>query len=169
MKELFKCEYTGELFEDYNECLKSEHKSGGTKEKFYKKVEEFVHRLRELEVEVFEDTLKYDDLLHEELTGNLSQYRYIIFEFNYNGKISKYHKRSDSVGDGRWEWGSNDVDDWIKDFEHEYVLSNRKSYKGIYDWYCEDYNVYLELDGYSLERLLQPFEGKKIKIELIED
>jgi hypothetical protein len=179
MEQLYRCRYTGQIFDSEWKCFKSEFENGDEHNKFLKLVETFIYTIeRKFRLKVDRKTLKVHDYLHENYDISLDHTRELEFYFSTNGKDRiKYFKESDPVGDGRWEWGCEDnLDSLVRDFEKTYLLPRRKKFEGRLkrEWNShEHYKTIREHDIFLgdkniIDILFAIKDGKKVRIEIIE-
>lgn len=173
MEKLFKCKYTGKIFNNELDCIESEYLNGNERQKFVDLVNKFVVEVeKKFNIKVIKESLKIYDKKENYYDDRIIHWRHVRFKFILNGKEKEYFRTSDSVGDGRWEWHIKDnVGSFLRDFETEFILPLRKSFTGKLDYiYPEDYrDGYWKLGERNLEDILNVLANKKIKIEILED
>lgn len=176
MEQLFKCKYTGEIFDNELDCIESEYTHGNERQKFIDLVNKFVIEVeKKFNIKVKRDTLDVYDKQENYINDRIVHWRHVGFTFILNGREREYYRTSDSVGDGRWEWNIKDnVGSFLKDFEKEFILPLRKSFTGKLRYvYPKEYQQqgHWELSGRKLDDLLTALysKNKKVKIEILED
>ncbi len=173
MKIIYKCQYTGKEFETQEDCEVHEYVHGGEQQRFYDLVNEFVEKLegKYPNIQVIKPTLKISDYKEFLYRDRIERNRSVRFDFIMDGDHKKYRRYSDEVGDWRWDWKiKDDVDDFILDFEKEFIYPNMKVLEGVVnlDW---DYRrgltgTFGEIDT---DYFLRVLSNKKIRIEILED
>jgi hypothetical protein len=177
MEQLFKCKYTGKIFNNELDCIESEYVHGDERKKFVDLVNNFVDKVeKKFNIKVQRDTLKIYDKQENYINDRIVHWRHVKFTFILNGREREYFRTSDSVGDGRWEWYLKDnVGAYLKDFEREFILPLRKSFSGKLYYVYPDHEYYQqghwELGGRKIEDILSTLsrKNKKIRIETIDE
>jgi hypothetical protein len=173
MEIIYKCQYTGKEFVTQEDCEVHEYIHGGEQQRFYDLVNEFIVTLERKypNIQILKPTIKMSD--HKEFLyrDRIERNRSVRFDFTLDGKHEKYRRYSDEVGDWRWDWKiKDDVDDFILDFEKEFIYPKMKVLEGIIEqeWHHSKglITTFGELDGNYFLRLLS---NKKIRIEILED
>lgn len=174
MEKLYKCEYTGKIFDNELDCIESEYINSEEHQKFVDLIHSFIEKIENrFNIKVNKGTLKINDEKENYYNDRIIHRRYVKFSFVLNNEVREYFRTSDSVGDGRWEWGiKDDVDSLMYDFEREFILPLRKSFTGKLHYVCNDdyyQEGYWKLGSRDLEDILKIFSRKKktIKIEII--
>lgn len=172
MKIIYKCQYTGKEFETQEDCEVHQYVHGGEQQKFYDLVNEFIEKLeiKYPNIKVDKPTLEMSDYKEFLYRDRLERNRSVIFNFTLNSTHKEYRRYSDEVGDWRWDWKiKDDVDDFILDFEKEFIYPDLVVMEGDFktDWDRRNglSATFGELDINYLIRLLH---NKKIRIEILE-
>lgn len=173
MNIIYKCQYTGQEFDTQEDCEVHEYVHGGEQQKFYNLVNEFILKLENKypNIQVIKASLKMSDYKEFLYRDRIERSRSVIFDFYLDGERKEYRRYSDEVGDWRWDWNiKDDVDDFILDFEKEFIYPNMNVLEGVVnlDW---DYRrglkgTFGEMDTDYFLRLL---DNKRVRIEILED
>ncbi|MGG1659485.1 hypothetical protein [Brevibacillus sp. NRS-1366] len=175
MEQLFKCEYTGKIFDNALECQESEYIHGDENMKFIELVYQFVDMIeKKFKLTVCRESLNIYDKLENYINDRMVHWRHLGFTFTINGKEKKYYRESDPVGDGRWDWHMKDLNDMVYDFEKEFIMPRRKKFEGYlkfnYDPNPYSSYHYWTLNGKKIDDILTALNrrGKKVRIEVID-
>ncbi len=171
MERLFKCAYTGKIFNSELDCIESEYKNGNERQKFIDLVNKFLDEIKnKYEVIIYPESINIYDQKENYIDDRIVHWRHVKFDFELEGEKREYRRFSDSVGDGRWEWYIKDnVESFVLDFEREFILPRMKEFSGILSRnYWNNYESYLKLENRNLDDILSVLEGKKINIQIIE-
>jgi hypothetical protein len=174
MEKLFKCKYTGKIFNNELDCIESEYINGEEAKQFTELVYKFIDLIENKHnIKIDRETLNIYDKLENYYDDRMIHWRHLGFKFIINGTKKEYYRTSDSVGDGRWEWYINTLEEMVKDFEKEFIVPNQRMFEGIIryeyndnDRYCNTINWFI--GDKSIDTLFGIFEGKKVIIKIIE-
>jgi hypothetical protein len=88
-----------------------------------------------------------------------------------DGEVEQYYKNTDPVGDGRYIECFDSLERMIKDFQSEFVTPNTKVFEGWLNMYhsAGEYWIQGSLDDFNIDDILYSLDGKKIRIEVIEE
>ena len=165
MKQIYKCEIDGKVFENKGDCLKYEFELSGGNERFKEEVEKAVLHLEEntdLTFVILEAEAKVDwdgDPNDHEYT--FVEWQIVDIEVYQNGE-----KRGENFS--RSSEGSFDRDTIINSILEEYVQPYQDKYEGFLAQTDEYYGSGFKLNGIELDSILRGMYGKKIRLEVIE-
>jgi hypothetical protein len=167
MKQIYKCEIDGKVFENKGDCLKYEFELQGGNERFKEEVEKAVLHLEEttdLTFVVLDASAKVEwdgDPNNKEYT--FVEWQSVDIEVYQNGE-----KRGENFSRG--SEGHFNKDTIINSILEEYVQPFQDSYEGFLAQ-TDDYDYYgsgFKLNGIELDAILRGMYGKKIRLEVIE-
>jgi hypothetical protein len=166
MKQVYKCDIDGKVFDKKSDCLKHEFELKGGNQRFINDVKEAINYL--------EDTT---DLQFEVVSAKAE----IGWDGNPNTSIMNFVELQDVEiivyfnGEQRGETYSRGGYDYytkeklIEELTDEYVTPYKQKFEG----YLSDNNDYytsgFDLDGVNLDKILRAMYGKKIRLEIIEE
>jgi hypothetical protein len=131
MEALFKCKFTGVIFDNQLDCQESEYLHGQEHSKFLNLVNLFLDSIeKKFDILVKRETINVSDTNKNYCDDRMIHHRHLGFTFVINGRNKEYYKTSDRVGDGRWEWDVTTLDDMINDFEKVHLFKLRKKFTG---------------------------------------
>lgn len=168
---IYKCQYTGKEFDCAEDCEVHEYVAGGEQQKFYDLANIFIEKLQEEfpNITVLQTTIKMLDEKEFLYCDRIEQQRYLTFDFTIDGKTMEYRRYSDEVGDYRWDWKIKDnIEDLILDFKKEFIYPNMKEFEGEISYNYNSRNGFYSFNEVTLDYLANLFEGKKIKIEILD-
>lgn len=159
MREMFECEYCGEIFYDKKSCFEHEIDVHGGADRYKKMIFDILNRLNEK----YNENKSIDDkkLDLQIIKSECDGFSYIQIQVSFyieDYLIEGY--ASDETIESRIEYEMN-----------QYFLENIKTIEGVleYEGWCgghgnDDYLI----NGIYLKDLLLNKEGKKIKIEILD-
>jgi len=172
METLYKCKYTGEIFTNRLDCEESEYVNGEEAKQFTNLVNEFISTLEEkYNIKVNKETLNIYDKKQNYINDRMVHWRHLGFKFTLDNIEKEYYRTSDQVGDGRWDWNINTLDEMILDFEREFIVPTQKIFEGVIREESDD-DYYMDrhwlIDNKRIDMLFNIFEGERIRIEILE-
>jgi len=172
METLYKCKYTGKIFINSLDCEESEYVNGEEAKQFTYLVNNFIDILEEkYNMKVNKETLNIYDKKQNYINDRMVHWRHLGFEFTLDNIQKEYYRTSDEVGDGRWDWNINTLDEMVLDFEREFIIPTQKIFEGVVKEESDDdyyMNSYWLIDNKRIDMLFSIFEGKRIRIEILE-
>ena len=172
METLYKCKYTGKIFTNRLNCEESEYVNGEETKQFTNLVNLFISVIEnKYNIVVVKELLDIYDKKQNYIDDRMVHWRHVGFEFALDNIQKEYYRTSDEVGDGRWDWNINTLDEMVLDFEREFIIPTQKVFEGtIREESDDDYysNRYWLIDNKRIDMLFSIFEGKRIRIEILE-
>lgn len=174
METLYRCKFTGDIFENKMDCEISEYEHGGGVKQFASTVDQFIIEIeKQFGVEVDKSSIVKIDTLHKNFGITLTRDRRLHFAFTLNGVECKYNKRSDNVGDGRWVWHQETVEQLVEEFYSEYILKTKTEFEGVLECRMVGDDDYYDgvwmLGEVELDKLVIVLQDKRVAIKVLGD
>jgi hypothetical protein len=165
MKQIYRCEIDGKIFENRGECLKYEFELKGGNRLFKEEVNAAIKHLEENTDLTF---VILDANAEVEWDGDPNKEVYTFVEWQ-NVNIEVYHndkKRGEDFY--RSSEGGFNKDSIVKSILEEYVQPYQNKFEGFLTDNDDCYSSGFDLNGINLDAILRGMYGKKIRIEVIE-
>lgn len=165
MKQVYKCEIDGIVFDNMKDCLQHEFDLKGGSKRFEDEVKEAIKYIEDntdLNLQLIEAKAE----IGWDGDSNTSKMRYVELQ---EVEIIIFHdgeQRGETFSRGGQNYFTKDK--IIEDIYDEYVTPYKSKFEGYLTQNNDYYSSGFDLDGVNLDKILNAMYGKKIKLEIIE-
>jgi hypothetical protein len=165
MKEVYKCELDGKVFERKVDCMRHEFELNGGSKRFENEVKDVLQEL-ESETGLEFNLIESNSKIEWDGDPNTDIMRYVEsqtleIEVYYNGE-----QRGDTYSRGSEGGFTKDV--IREELLNEYVVPYENKFEGFLEENDDYYSSGFNLNGIELDKILRAMYGKKIRLEVIE-